>query len=450
MKRIGFLTAILLLGTAFWLAACNQQNQEPEGTKVTINVVSPYGGGDPRTATVVYQVGDGDWRLAAQEDLGVYAFTVPSGETKYGVAVGCPAAPLDTVYNSVNVYQLTIDEATTIKAPCPNAIGSAITPAESVKAVAAAGDTGYDKVWLHTAWNDEQAPLGNPVTLYFNPKPNRDLLIMAYSDSSTKVAPQFVKRIRFVRDFDASHPPLCPAASPCSFELTSADAPASNTVAGFTAPADASATFFGVGFVSKKGLPIPHSSGDPDDNPALGSGDSAGGSYWLVPGTESGDVYYAEASAERNTHVHTMHDSRVIDYEGGNISFSLPTAWFDPSVQENALPTFGNLTYSDPNLIGYAFFFGKSFLREFVVVSKGWLAGSQSYTLPDLSGAPGFAGTKPLPGDRVAWDAIAVMANKTIGEILAADPLPIPSPLPRLPGLEVKTANKRGEYTVSP
>ncbi|HGY09686.1 MAG TPA: hypothetical protein ENK37_06505 [Oceanithermus profundus] len=449
MKRSYALPALALLSAALWLGGCNQRNQEPEGTKVTVNVISPYGGGDPRIATVVYQVGDGDWQMATQEDLGVYSFTVPDGETKYGVAVGCPAVPLNGIHSSVNVYQLTTDEATAIKAPCPNALGSAITPAESVKAVAAAGDSGYDKVWLHTAWDNRQTSLGNPASLIFSPESNRDLLIVAYSDSSTKVTPQFVERIRFVRDFDASQPPLCPAASPCSFELGSTDAPASNTVAGFTAPADASSTFFGVGFVSKKGLPIPHSSGDPDHNPALGAGDATGGSYWLVPGAESGDVYYAEAVARRNTNVHSMHNSLVFDYAGGDISFSLPAAWFDPSVQENALPTFGNLTYSDPNLIGYAFFFGKSLLREFVVVSKGWLAGSQSYTLPDLSGAPGFAGTKPLPGDRVAWDAIAVMANKTIGEILAADPLPIPSPLPRLPGLEIQTADKSGEYTVS-
>ena len=449
MKVSSIVAILALLGSALWLGGCNQQNQEPEGTKVTVNVISPYGGGNPRTATVVYQVGDGNWHLATQEDLGVYSFIVPKGEAKYGVAVGCPAAPLDSVYNSVNVYQLTTDEATIIKAPCPSAIGSAITPAESVEAVAAAGDTGYDKVWLHTALGERKTTLGNPVPLFFSPEPKRDLLIMAYSDGSTKVTPQFIKRIRFVRDFDASHPPLCPATSPCSFELARADEPASKTVAGFTAPADASATVFGVGFVSKKGLPIPHSSGDPDDNPALGSGDSAGGRYWLVPGTEKGDVYYAEASAERNTHVHTIHDSQVIDFEGGDISFSLPTAWFDPSVQENALPTFGNLDYSGPNLIGYAFFFGKSLLREFVVVSKGWLGSSHSYTLPDLSGAPGFAGTKPLPGDQVRWDAIAVMANKTIGEILAADPLPIPSPLPRLPGLDVKTTDKHGDYTVS-
>jgi len=430
----------------FWLVACGPKG--PPGTEVTVHLVAPFGG--TGTGRVVYQVGDGNWQAALQKGVGTFVFTVPAGEKRYGVAVNClPTGMGFATFGFAQVYQLTTAEATEPHVGCmgiSDYAQYAFTPAQ-VQATAASGETGYNRVWLRSAWSDEKAALGSAKTLYFLAEEDRDLLIVAYSDATTKYAPEFIRRIRFVRNFDASSPPVC--ATPCNCELTLADAPASALVDPFDLPDWAKQNpWFGVGFASKKGLLVSHGSNDPDDNPALGTGDDAGGRYHLVPGTGPGDVYYAEASAQDASKTYRAGNVKVLSHEGERLQFTLPTEQFDPSVSEKPLPSFSWSGYTGTGLIGYAFVAEFPEFNEFALVSTGWLEGRTEYQVPDLSGAPGFHGARPFKGETVGWEGTAIMANKELCEILAGDPLPLPNPLPRIPGLDLKMASKQGSYVV--
>ncbi len=442
MKRWFAIAGMGLFGL-LWLAACGSQG--PAGTEVKVHLVAPFGG--TGTGRVVYQVGDGGWQAAMQKAPGIYAFTLPAGKKRYGVAVNCiPSGMGLWTLGFARVYQLTADEATELNISCTDFVDLsqyAFTEGR-IKATAAGGETGYDHVWLRTARDNELVGLDHFKTLTFLAEKNRDLLIVAYSDTTTKYAPRFIRRIRFVRDFDASSPP-----GSLSFELTAADEPTPANVHSFSMPSWANRNpWFGVGFVSKKDLVVPHGSDNPDENPALGTGDNTGGIYYRIPGTEPGDVYWAEASAKDATGAYRAGNVRVLGHEGEDLAFALPTEQFDPRVEVGALPRFSWSSPSAPDLIGYAFVAQSIGFSEFVLVSTGWLNGKTTYQVPDLSGAPGFQGARPLSGEPVIWEGVAIAANNPLGEILSADPLPVSKPLPRLPGLDLKMASKQGNYVV--
>ncbi len=440
MKRAAL--GLVLLGAGLlWLSACNPGGG---GTQVTVELVSPLANGGPATATVVYQVGDGNWQLATQTGYGKYAFTLPPGEKRYGVAVNClPSIPLLTTVGWAFVYQLTTDDTTALKVACLNLSDLPLTPI-TLKAKKDTGDTGsYDRAWIFTDIGNDYDWLNSNIRLGITAGSGKDVLVVAYDGG---YQPDKIRRIRFLRDFDAS-PGNCPSASPCQVVLKASDAPSPLSVDSFDTPADATDSFFGVGFVSKKGLVVPHGSDDPLENPALGTGDASGGQYFAIPNTQEGDLYYAEASAEKAGY--RVGQVKLFAPTTANLSFELPDAWFDPSVEEQALPKFSRLNYHDPELVGYAFQIKVSdSFYELVTVSKGWLGSATSYTLPDLSAAPDFRGTRPLEGDVVSWNAMAVMMNQDLGAFLAADPLPLPNPVPRLPGLSIQLASKLGSYTV--
>ncbi len=442
MKRLFAIAGMGLFGL-LWLAACGSQG--PAGTEVKVHLVAPFGG--TGTGRVIYQVADGSWQAALEQAPGVYALTLPAGEKRYGVAVNClPTGWELATFGYARVFQLTVDDTTDLRVGCTSLSDIAQYSLTEAPIEVESSESGYNRVWLRSAWSAKKVGLGTPKPLTFLTRPRRDLLIVAYDSGSSKYAPRFIKRIKLVRDLDASTPPVC--ATPCSYALTSADTPAIASVENFSLPAWADQDpWFGVGFVSKKGLVVPHGSDDPDNDPALGTGDHSGGDYYLIPDTEAGDVYWAEASAKDAAGTYRASNVKVLDHDGGDIAFALPTAKFDPSVSDHGLPRFGFSSYGTSGLVGYAFVAEFGDFTEFAVVSPGWLGGRTTYQVPDLSGAPGFAGARPLPGEKVHWQGIAIVANRPLGEILSAEPLPLPHPLPRLPGLELRLASKQGHYT---
>jgi len=417
------------------------------GEKVSVHLTVPLGEGGPAVAEVVYQAGDGSWQLAPQTGLGRYAFSLPPGEKRYGVAIAC--YPYGTALGSVGwvkVYQLTTDEARALKVACFDLeLGYLEMTELRVRAHAKSGDLGYDRAWYYTAIDQEQGDFSGSVNLTIEAKPDRDLLVVAYADGTSQWHPDLIRRIRFLRDYDAS------AAPPLSLdvELGPGDRPASSRVHAFSVPrwADGGSSF-GVGFVSAQGLRVPHTSHDPGENPALGAGDAAGGSYLRIPGAGGDDVYYAEAVAWDAGGTHFASQVRILGSSGPEIEFKLPEGRFDPRVDDNALPTFGGLTPSGTNPIAYAFFMGFTGFGMEAVVSPGWLASADRYRFPDLTGVEGFQGSRPRKGEEVHWRATAVMSETPLGEILAGDPLPVPAPVPRAPGLSLQLVSKAGRYTV--
>jgi len=428
---------LALLGAALLgLAGCGPKES---GTKVTVRLTSPVGG-TPATATVVYQVGDGSWALAAQEDYGVYTFVVPPGETRYGVAVNC--LPPLTFLGSIgfaNVYQLTTDDTTEIQTSCFNLSDLSLAEFRVTPKKDPADPGSYDRAWIHTDFNEDTTSLGSSTDLLAVAGADRDLLAIAYDGSYD---PAQIKRIVLLRDVNVE------VGASVEVTFTAADEPQTQSVGSFTVPADATASYFGIGFVSKKGVAVP-SSDSGFDQPQLGSGDRTGGSYAVVPGTTDGDLYFAEATAEKpsGSYMYRLGQIKLFGPDPQDPGFDLPQNWFDPAVQEETYPVFGNLAYTGSNLQGYAFFVSLGGFLEMIYVSKDWLGDATSYTVPDLSEAPDFRGSEPLPGDQIAWSAVAVMANRSFGEFVSARPLPLSwNPVPAIPGLAVQTASKSGQY----
>jgi len=436
MKRAAL--GLVLLGVGLlWLAACNQGSG---GTKVTVKLVSPIDGGSPATATVVYQVENGEWRLAAQEAYGIYSFTIPSGEKRYGVAVNClPGGLMLGTFGWGYVYQLTTDDTTTIQTSCLNisdlTLGRlAVTPQK------ANSDTGtYDRAWVYADYTNDYGSLGSPLSIISTAGTSKELLAIAYNGS---YQPDNIKRIVFKRDLTIDQSSLAVAVT-----FTAADTPNSQTVSSFTIPQDATDSYFGVGFASKGGIVVPQGSRG-TDQPQLGSGDKNGGGYWVIPNTINGDLYIAEASAEKTSGATTYRLTQVKLFGPGpeDPHFQLPSSWFDPSIDEKTYPKFANLAYNDPALVGYTFMVKLGGFVELIYVSRSWLGGATAYAVPDLSGASDFGGTKPLPGDPIAWSAAAVMANHPLGELVAAPTIALATPLPSINGLSIRIASKEGSY----
>jgi len=429
---------LLLVGLA--LAACSPQ--APQGTQITVRLHSALGEGGPAVANVVYQIGDGPWKLARQVKYGLYTFNVPPGETRYGVAADCIPPffhPFGT-HGSAYVYQLTTSETTELTIPCLHPADLSITQAQAIRVERDPGDPeNYPSVRVYSSLESKSTSLDSEVALLFEAKPDRELLIVAYEGSR-------IRRIRFVRNLDASNPPVCPRTEPCIYTLSSDDAPAYGRVNAFSKPNWATDAGFFMGFASRQGILI-----NPMNFFPLGQGNEAGGEYALVPGAGAGELYLAEAHAESG--VHSVRHLVLLGPEGGDPSFALPER-FDPEIVPTALPTFTGLNYTNLQKIGYRFItfvpapsLSGGFLA-LVFVSNGWLGNADRYTLPDLSSAPGFRGTKPLSGERVLWQAEVVMASQGLQALLAADPLPTVEPLPRRAGAWVKLASEEGEYLV--
>jgi len=94
------------------LAACGGN---PE-TKVTVSF-NDLSGQSVAPVAVAYQIGDGKWVNLWPDDRGGYSFSIPAGETRYGVAVRCSGF-IEAALQSGAVYQLTTDESTSPRLPC--------------------------------------------------------------------------------------------------------------------------------------------------------------------------------------------------------------------------------------------------------------------------------------------------------------------------------------------
>ncbi len=428
---------LVLAGGLLLLAACNQTGG---GTKVTVTLVSPLATGSPATATVVYQVGNGGWQLATQEAYGVYSFTLPPGEKRYGVAVNClPGGMMLGTIGWGYVYQLTTDDTTTIRTSCLN-ISDLSLGRLSVTPKKASSDTGtYDRAWIYTDFTSNYSALGTSIDLTSTAGTNKDLLAIAYNSS---YQPSNITRIVFERNLSVDKSGLA-----VDVTFTAADKPVGQSVSSFSIPADATNSYFGVGFASKKGVVVPQGA-QAFSQPQLGSGDKGGGSYWVIPNTASGDLYIAEALAEKTSGAITYHLTQVKLFGPGpeDPLFQLPSSWFDPSVEEKTYPRFTGLNYNDPALIGYTFMVKLGGFTELIYVSRSWLGSATAYAVPDLSGASDFGGTKPLPGDPIEWSVAAVMASRPLGELVAAPTIALATPLPAIDGLSIRIASKEGSY----
>jgi hypothetical protein len=426
MKRWFAPFAVLVLGASLWLSGCNQA----QGTEVTVKLLNAWG--TPATATVVYQVGDGDWKLAAQKDYGVYSFVVPQGETRYGVSVNCvPSGILGTI-GFFTTYQLTTDDATEVVFPCLNLSDQSFSNV-SLTWDASAVSGNYFKAFSRL---DEADSNTSPLSVGTIIGENEPFLFLAFSGGNDNYAN--LEGVRFER-FDTA-PGLTHDVT-----FTAGDAATFGTLSGPATPSGFNDCEFGSALVIHDGLFA--------GGLAQGSGNPCSGDYLRVPGTSSQDARMLMASYRDPANNRSLLSMAFADANAASVELpGLPNPWptsyaVDPAV----LPTFG-LEHPDGNATGFVIFYSGSDGPWWqIYLSPAWLAGATSYTLPDLSSAPDFGGIKLLTGEQAEWEVAAFFSDRPIGDWLGATTwlmLGGPAAVPVLPGAEMKAASIAGNFTV--
>ncbi|WP_457631138.1 hypothetical protein [Oceanithermus sp.] len=425
MKKL-LLAIPLLLGASLWFYGCNQT----QGTEVTVRLVNAWG--TPATATVIYQVGDGEWKLAAQKDYGVYSFMVPPGETRYGVSANClPLSTLSTL-GFFTTYQLTTDDATEVVFPCLNLSDQSFGNVSLTwDASALSGD--YFKAFSRL---DDASSNTSPLSVGTIIGENEPFLFLAFSGGSDDYAN--LEGVRFER-FDTA-PGLTHDVT-----FTAGDAATFGTLSGPATPSGFNDCELSSALITHDGLFA--------GGLAQGSGDPCSGDYLRVPGTGSQDARMLMASYRDPVNNRSLLSMAFADANAASVELpELPGPWpADYAVEPAVLPTF-DLEHPDGNATGYVIFYsGSNGPWWQVYLSPSWLAGAASYTLPDLSGAPDFGGIKLLKGEEARWEIAAFFSNRPIGDWLGSTtwhPLGGPFAIPVLPGAAMKAASIAGTYPV--
>lgn len=416
-------------GNQFWfigllsglLAACG--GGSPSGITVEIVVTDTYNNFvNPLAAAK--QVGTGAWQGLQPSETGLLKLQVPSGETRYGVAINCGLGLGLGSVQLARAYQLTTAEATRIHAVCPMTNGNFSKIAGTVNTGLGAGS----KYKILTSFSEDSAqPSGSTYELYMPSRPNAEIIVLGLNSSDV------LQRARIVRGLNTTS--NLPGQN---FTLTAGDAVTPQTVNPFSIPAGFTGSY-NIRFRSKQNVYA-----------KVGSGTAAGGSYAVIPSASSDDLFFATAGASTGLGEPERNVSQTRSFSTPSaLTFSLPAEW--PSsytVTPAALPSFTNLTHlsSDPQFRAYQILLVSSpFGLLGIHLSKGWLAGNTSYTVPDLSSVSGFA-SRPYSGDEVRWMVRAVVANKPQGDLLSSAPVLLSEEAilglghAALPDLEYKTA----------
>ncbi len=414
----------MLLVPLFLLALLSACGGNP-GTKVTVHPQN-YAGFPQEPVAVAYQVADGDWQWLQPDKDGAYSFYVPSGKKRYGVAVKCGGFFGLASFGNGVVLQLTTEESTEPAAACASfgpfveAKGhydvSGVTGAAQTVIY---GDIGeFDDTSTHGDYNDLDLAYG----------PARDLLVLATDASDHALAG------KVYRNLDASKP------FTKDVTLTNADAPTgTRSVSDFTVPSGWSGSY-GVNLLSAGGALT--------TDKELGKGSQAGGSYEVLPGLTADDLYLVSADAQSGDHgvmqLHLLSGSALAD-----VSPSLMDPWPGGySVTASALPTFA-LNHPDAGVQLYQVYATTPMQLWRYTVSKGWLVGAASYTLPDLTGVRGFEGSKGLSGEKMRWTILAVKSNLDVGDYVGAPQMMMfYYNLPRRAGAVINAAGEEGTFTI--
>lgn len=420
---------LFFLAAAAGLAGCGKT---PSGTEVTVRLVNLWG--TPATATVVYQTSDGEWKLAAQKDYGVYTFVVPEGETRYGVSANCiPAGVGLSTLGFFTTYQLTTNDATEVVFPCLNLSDQRFGNV-SISWDASALSANYFKAYSRA---DDDDTGSSPLTLGAIMGEDEPFLFLAYSGGSDNYAN--LEGVRFER-FDTgpnqSH----------SVTFAADDAAEFGTFSGPSTPSGFNDCQLGSGLIVHDGLFA-------DGLAQGGSNNPCGGDFLRVPGTVSNDARLLMANYQDPANDRSLLSILYADPDAADVDLpDLPSPWpTSYSVTAAALPTF-DLDHPDGDVTSYVIFYNGSDGPWWqIYLSPDWLAGASTYTLPDLSGAPDFGGIVPLKGDQVEWEIAAFFSDRPIGDWLGTSiwmPAGGPVNMPVLPGAWMSAASIAGTYTV--
>jgi len=413
------------LGSLFLMALLAACGGGP-GTKVTATVVN-YDGTPGVVTTAAYQVGGGAWQTLNPDEDGRLVFYVPSGETRYGVAVRCGGLLLLGNYSVNAAAQLTTAESTAPVLGCMS-VGPFAEVSGHIDVSGVTGAAGYE---IEGAFGgDSGSTTADDCGLDLPLGPDRDLVAFAKNASGQALA------AKVVRGIDARAPVAL-----ADLALTDADAVEVRNVGAFTVPGGWNGNYE-LNLYTAGGATVL-------DEDLLGSGTETGGAVYTVKNAQSGDLYQLMISASAGASGLKVARFRFVDApEMGDVVESLS---IDPflsyAVAAAAHPVFP-ATHPDEDVQAYMFTTISPVNVWSYTVSRGWLGNASEYATPDLSGLRGFAYTYPLNGEGVSWFAIALKTNGTARELFE---LPRASiflfSLPKKAGLVIDAASVRGNFT---
>lgn len=432
MKRIGYVAAGAVIVALGLLAGCNQQTQ---GTSVKVHLRDDWG--TPTAANVIYQVGNGEWQLAAQDDFGEYSFTLPPGEKRYGVAVNCiPNLHGLRTLAFYTIYQLTSDDATEVTIPCFNFTNGPSVTTAKINWDASALSGNYFKVYTPVSVEEGSS---SPIKLDSAVGDDQPFLFLAYDSNNDDYSG--LVGVRYDK-IDVG-----PEES-ISVTMTSSDAAAFGSIEGPQTPN-------GFSDCGVRGAIYTHDGLQATDLAEAG-GNPCQGSFLKIPGLSANDDYiflstYRDTGTDRAlAELSVLPAANLDKYE---MADELPSPWpANYSVQPAALPTF-KLNHPDGGVAGYmiSYFAQGGGPWWTIFISPAWLDGNDEYTIPDMTSIPGFGGARPLSDEVVEWEVFALFSDTPLGEVLnsphwtvAGGPVWIPVPS----GLHMTGASKAGAYPV--
>lgn len=441
--------AMLMMAAAAILTSCGQGPVEPLGTEVTVHVVDTQG--YSVNGQGAFQLGTGSWESLAPQSTGTFVFSVPDETSRYGFAVNCPSG-LQSSSTKALVYQLTVEEATEIRATCPvSFVGSATTVEGSFDATTAFATA--DSVQFMTELDSETvfAGTGTYGPLTAPAGSSQSLVAVAEDASSVPVA------VKVLRDLNLTE------ATTLNVTFAAGDAVGSTTTPDFstTVPTGWNANM-GFNFIAEGNQFVSLAS----------ASDAAATTVPTVANIQAGDLYLVSSSATESVPPDRTVATVQFHSSPSSIDFDLPEPWsVVPNATVAVLPTFSGLTDlpNEPNfrgqfmaylwdgipdVTGTPTFGGQALIQIFA--STGWLDGNTTYATPDLTGVAGFQGAKPLTGESTSYIIGSMASNLTMEELLTGPALPfgydtgfvMPFYPPIVDGAINRIAFVQGFYTV--
>ncbi len=387
------------------LAACGRA---PAGERVQVTIGNGWGQtGYP--LAVAWRAGDGDWQRLDPP----YAFELPAGETRFGVALRCPTAFAASLVGRGVVAELALEDLAekngvrTLPLRCFGFLDADIgLVGVDFDAGALPGAAGVRLVASGPFAKDTTGASGTtPLPVAVG---RSDLVLLAYDHPSSRSADHLLGG-GALRDYPVA------GVHHAVLTLAAGDGVLAGSVADFSAqvPAGFSGSF-NVGFLTSGGAQSAPS--------ALGNGPATGGPYRRPAFLSGEDRVILRAKAGLA--------GREVGWVGGFAPGGgalVPGAFPEPwpaayAVSPAARPAFSLQAPGAPRLFEVVTVAGSANAWQHFV-SPAWLGAASAYTRPDLGGVPGFEVQPLRQGEPVAYRVLAFYGSFGPGGFLAAEPL---------------------------
>jgi len=390
-------SALYLLAALFLLviSACSND----PGTKITVSF-DDVGGQAAFPTAVAYQIGDGEWSNLSPDSEGGYTFYVPSGETRYGVAVRCNGL-LGSSSQFGAVYQLTTAESASPTLPCPGT--SAIATITGTADVSALASSASFAVYSNTASKMYDMKTKGEYRINVPENEKASVVLLAYDDSFSHGFFDLIGG-RVFHDINAT------GVTSEDLTLKATDTIGKKLLGPFELPPGFTYGGYSASLLTAGGAWAF----------GLGRGDNTGGVFKTIEGTRSGDFYALIASAPdgaRSLNWQLLVDATEVKNATAKLTMvPFPSGY---SVTAASRPVFA-LDGSNDGLDFHALTITSSRIYWQYMFSKGWQGDLASYQPPDLDGLIGFEGSTPRSGEQLTWYLTSCRGDADPGDYFEA------------------------------